>query len=50
VVALSGYVLGPKPESALAFSILVNGVSGKQWVARDLADNLVRALVGYLYP
>lgn len=50
VVALSGYVLGPRPDSALAFSVLVNGVSGKQWVARDLADNLVRALVGYLYP
>ena len=50
VVALSGYVLGPSPERALAFSILVNGVSGKQWMARDLADNLVRALVAHLYP
>jgi serine-type D-Ala-D-Ala carboxypeptidase/endopeptidase (penicillin-binding protein 4) len=50
VVALSGYVLGPRGEQALAFSFLVNGVSGKQWMARDLADNLVRALVGYLYP
>lgn len=50
VVALSGYVLGPTGERALAFSFLVNGVSGKQWMARDLADNMVRALVGYLYP
>lgn len=49
-VALSGYVLGPSPEQTLAFSILVNGVSGKQWMARDLADNLVRALVAHLYP
>ncbi|MEY4515128.1 MAG: hypothetical protein RLZZ450_7250, partial [Pseudomonadota bacterium] len=30
--------------------ILVNGVSGKQWMARDLADNMVRVLVGFLYP
>jgi serine-type D-Ala-D-Ala carboxypeptidase/endopeptidase (penicillin-binding protein 4) len=50
VVALSGYVLGPTPERALAFSFLVTGVAGKQWMARDLADNLVRALVSYLYP
>ncbi|MDB4985137.1 MAG: D-alanyl-D-alanine carboxypeptidase [Myxococcaceae bacterium] len=50
VVALSGYVLGPTGERALAFSFLFNGISGKQWMARDLADNMVRAMVAYLYP
>ncbi|MDB4974575.1 MAG: D-alanyl-D-alanine carboxypeptidase [Myxococcaceae bacterium] len=50
VVALSGYVLGPTGERALAFSFLFNGISGKQWLARDLADNMVRAMVAYLYP
>jgi D-alanyl-D-alanine carboxypeptidase/D-alanyl-D-alanine-endopeptidase (penicillin-binding protein 4) len=49
VIALSGYVLGPRPEQTLAFSFLLNGVSGKQWQARALADDLVRALVTYLY-
>jgi D-alanyl-D-alanine carboxypeptidase/D-alanyl-D-alanine-endopeptidase (penicillin-binding protein 4) len=49
VIALSGYVLGPTPDRALAFSFLFNGVSGKQWQARALADDLVRALVSYLY-
>jgi serine-type D-Ala-D-Ala carboxypeptidase/endopeptidase (penicillin-binding protein 4) len=48
VVALSGYVLGP--EKTLAFSFLFNGVSGKQWLARDTADAMVRALVGFVYP
>lgn len=48
VVALSGYVLGP--EKTLAFSFLFNGVSGKQWLARDTADAMVRALVTHLYP
>lgn len=50
VVALSGYVLGPTPDRALTFSFLVNGCAGKQWMARDLVDNMVRALVAYLYP
>jgi serine-type D-Ala-D-Ala carboxypeptidase/endopeptidase (penicillin-binding protein 4) len=48
VVALGGYVLGP--ERTLAFSFMFNGVSGKQWLARDTADAMVRALVNYLYP
>jgi D-alanyl-D-alanine carboxypeptidase/D-alanyl-D-alanine-endopeptidase (penicillin-binding protein 4) len=48
VVALSGYVLGP--ERSLAFSFVFNGVSGKQWLARDTADAMVRALVDHLYP
>ncbi len=49
VIALSGYVLGPQPESTLAFSFLINGVSGKQWKARALADDMVRVLAEYLY-
>ncbi|HEY6880819.1 MAG TPA: D-alanyl-D-alanine carboxypeptidase/D-alanyl-D-alanine-endopeptidase [Polyangiales bacterium] len=50
VVALSGYVLGPSPEHSLVFSFVFNGVSGKQWLARDTADSMVRALVAHLYP
>jgi serine-type D-Ala-D-Ala carboxypeptidase/endopeptidase (penicillin-binding protein 4) len=50
VIALSGYVLGPTPDRALAFSILLNGIGGKQWQARALADDLVRALARHLYP
>jgi D-alanyl-D-alanine carboxypeptidase/D-alanyl-D-alanine-endopeptidase (penicillin-binding protein 4) len=38
VIALSGYVLGRTPERVFAFSVLANGVSGKQQAARDLAD------------
>ncbi len=49
-IALSGYVLGPNGERALAFSFLLNGVSGKQRLARDLADDMVRALVAFMYP
>jgi D-alanyl-D-alanine carboxypeptidase/D-alanyl-D-alanine-endopeptidase (penicillin-binding protein 4) len=49
VISLSGYVLGPRPERALAFSILLNGIRGKQWQARALADDVVRTLVRYLY-
>jgi serine-type D-Ala-D-Ala carboxypeptidase/endopeptidase (penicillin-binding protein 4) len=50
VVALSGYVLGPTGERDLAFSFLFNGIAGKQWMARDLADNMIRAIEAYLYP
>ena len=46
VIALSGYVLG-EPERSLAFSFLANGVAGKQKEARDLADDIVRALAEY---
>jgi D-alanyl-D-alanine carboxypeptidase/D-alanyl-D-alanine-endopeptidase (penicillin-binding protein 4) len=49
VVSLGGFVLGPKPEQAVVFSFLANGVSGKQWKARALADDMVRAIVEYLY-
>jgi len=49
VISLSGYVLGPRPDKALAFSFLINGVAGKQWKARQLADDMVRALARHLY-
>ncbi len=50
VVALTGYVLGPPGGRTLAFSILTSDVSGKQRAARDLTDEMVRALVRYCYP
>lgn len=48
-IALSGYVLGKTPDEDVAFSILLNGIAGKQWKARALADDLVRAIVSHLY-
>ncbi|MGB5811462.1 MAG: D-alanyl-D-alanine carboxypeptidase/D-alanyl-D-alanine-endopeptidase [Polyangiales bacterium] len=45
-VALSGYVLGD-PGRSFAFSILANGVAGRQAEARDLADAIVRVLARY---
>jgi D-alanyl-D-alanine carboxypeptidase/D-alanyl-D-alanine-endopeptidase (penicillin-binding protein 4) len=49
VIALSGYVLGPSPERAFAFSYLANGVSGKHSQARGLVDQLVETLAAHLY-
>jgi len=49
VVALSGYVAGPGPSRTLAFSFLINGCAGKQSLARSLVDDLVRAMVAYLW-
>ena len=49
VIALSGYVLGPTPERAFAFSYLANGVSGKHAQARGLIDQLVEILAAQLY-
>jgi D-alanyl-D-alanine carboxypeptidase/D-alanyl-D-alanine-endopeptidase (penicillin-binding protein 4) len=46
VIALSGYVLG-EPGRSVAFSFLANGIAGKQNQARDLADDIVRALADY---
>ena len=46
VIALSGYVLGD-PERSVAFSFLANGIAGKQREARDLADDIVRAIAEY---
>jgi D-alanyl-D-alanine carboxypeptidase/D-alanyl-D-alanine-endopeptidase (penicillin-binding protein 4) len=48
-ISLSGYVLGKTPDQDLAFSFLMNGIAGKQWQARALADDLVRALAGHLH-
>lgn len=47
-IALSGYVLGPS-DRAVAFSFLFNGIAGKQWVARALADDLATAIASELY-
>lgn len=46
VIALSGYVFG-EPERSLAFSFVANGIAGKQREARELADDIVRALAQY---
>jgi D-alanyl-D-alanine carboxypeptidase/D-alanyl-D-alanine-endopeptidase (penicillin-binding protein 4) len=46
VIALSGYVLG-EPGHSVAFSFLANGVAGRQTEARQLADDIVRALANY---
>ncbi len=46
VIALSGYVFG-EPGRSVAFSFLANGIAGRQREARDLADNIVRALADY---
>lgn len=49
VIALSGYVLGPTPERAFAFSFLANGVRGKHHAARALADDIVQAIASHLH-
>ena len=49
-IALSGYVLGPTPERAFAFSFLANGVSGKHAQAKDLIDHAVETIAASLYP
>ena len=46
VIALSGYVLG-EPGHSVAFSFLANGIAGRQGEARQLADDIVRALADY---
>lgn len=48
-IALSGYVLGPRPERAYAFSYLANGITGKQAQARELIDKIVSLLAGQLH-
>jgi serine-type D-Ala-D-Ala carboxypeptidase/endopeptidase (penicillin-binding protein 4) len=48
-IALSGYVLGPRPDRALAFSVLANGVRGKHGVARKLTDDVARACAAHLW-
>ncbi|NOY89858.1 MAG: D-alanyl-D-alanine carboxypeptidase/D-alanyl-D-alanine-endopeptidase, partial [Deltaproteobacteria bacterium] len=48
-IALSGYVLGPTPDDAVCFSFLANGVRGRHGAARQLADDIVRAIAASLY-
>jgi serine-type D-Ala-D-Ala carboxypeptidase/endopeptidase (penicillin-binding protein 4) len=40
VIALSGYVLGPKGKGPIAFSVIFNKVEGKASVARSAVDTL----------
>ena len=49
VIALSGYALGRSPERVLAFSVLCNGVAGKQAAARALADEIALAIAQHLW-
>lgn len=48
-IALSGYVLGPRPGQAYAFSFLANDVRGRIGPSRALADGIVRRLAEYLH-
>lgn len=49
-IALSGYVLGPEPGQAVAFSVLCNGVRGRQGAARRMADDVATAIARHLHP
>jgi D-alanyl-D-alanine carboxypeptidase/D-alanyl-D-alanine-endopeptidase (penicillin-binding protein 4) len=49
VIALSGFVLGRTPERVFAFSVLANGVKGRQQVARDLADTVATEVARHLW-
>ncbi|MBX3250818.1 MAG: D-alanyl-D-alanine carboxypeptidase/D-alanyl-D-alanine-endopeptidase [Myxococcales bacterium] len=52
-ISLSGYVLGPPGEGGrervVTFSFLANGIRGRQGAARQLADEIVRAVASDLY-
>ncbi len=48
-IALSGYVLGREPGSAIAFSVLVNGARGHHGPARQLCDDVARAIADDLW-
>ncbi|HHH31657.1 MAG TPA: D-alanyl-D-alanine carboxypeptidase/D-alanyl-D-alanine-endopeptidase [Polyangiaceae bacterium] len=49
VIGLSGYVLGPTPGEAYAFSFLANDVRGRIGPSRALADSIARAIASHLY-
>ncbi|MFO0763170.1 MAG: D-alanyl-D-alanine carboxypeptidase/D-alanyl-D-alanine-endopeptidase [Byssovorax sp.] len=49
VAALSGYVLAPEGRTPLAFSVLVNGVSGKVAEIRPFMDEVVVAAANELW-
>jgi D-alanyl-D-alanine carboxypeptidase/D-alanyl-D-alanine-endopeptidase (penicillin-binding protein 4) len=48
-IALSGYVLGPEPDRTIAFSVLANGIRGKQGEARRMADAIATAIAEDLW-
>jgi D-alanyl-D-alanine carboxypeptidase/D-alanyl-D-alanine-endopeptidase (penicillin-binding protein 4) len=48
-IALSGFVLGRTPGDAVAFSVLLNGIAGRQGAARALADAVARAIAEDLW-
>lgn len=48
-VALSGYVLGDDPGAPIAFSILVNGITGKQTEAKAAMDEAVSAVASLVW-
>nr|MDQ3036840.1 D-alanyl-D-alanine carboxypeptidase/D-alanyl-D-alanine-endopeptidase [Myxococcota bacterium] len=48
-IALSGYVLGPDADRAVAFSVLVNGARGRHGPARALCDGVARAIAEDLW-
>lgn len=48
-IALSGYVLGPEPDRAIAFSVLINGARGHHGPARGLCDGVARAIAEDLW-
>lgn len=50
VIALSGYVLAPGDRAPVVFSVLVNGVGGRHAAARQMIDDVVRAIVDSLHP
>ncbi|MBI2894711.1 MAG: D-alanyl-D-alanine carboxypeptidase/D-alanyl-D-alanine-endopeptidase [Deltaproteobacteria bacterium] len=49
VISLSGYVLPPPGRSPIAFSVLANGVRGRQGSARQLADSIATEIARFLY-
>lgn len=50
VIALSGYALGADPGRAYAFSMIANGVGGKEAQARALFDSIASALAAQINP
>ena len=50
VIALSGYAIGQDPGRAYAFSVLVNGATGKHGAARHLCDAIAIELANDVGP
>lgn len=48
-VALSGYILTDDPGAPIAFSILVNGITGKQTEAKTAMDEAVGAVAALIW-